>query len=307
MNATLNLFAYCFITPQNDRRIVLQSRDYDRRMEYEVSDSLPMDGGLDLFKHIYNRLVQEFKPRLTGFHLVTHSDAPYGSGLGGSSTLVVAIIQAFSELWRLPLGEYDIAQLAYRIEREDAKLKGGRQDQYAATFGGVNYMEFFGDRVIVNPLRIKESVLNELEASLLLCFTGRSRESAHIIESQIANVGKNEGVVEAMHRIKRDAFDMKEAILTGRLADFASILDRAWISKKQMAATISNPEIELLYEFAKKSGAHAGKISGAGGGGFMMFYVPPEKKYDLTSTLVERGHRVVDVNFTKQGAQSWTA
>jgi D-glycero-alpha-D-manno-heptose-7-phosphate kinase len=277
-------------------------------MEYPVSAHLPMDGKLDLFKCTYNRLVAEFRPRLTGFRLVTNSDAPYGSGLGGSSTLVVAIVRCFAEMWRLPLGEYDIARLAYEIERVDAKLQGGKQDQYAATFGGFNYMEFFADRVIVNPLRVKDDILNELSSSLLLCFSGRSRESANIIETQIRNVRKGDGEsVEAMHRAKQDAIDMKEAILTGNLHRFADILDRGWRNKKQMAGSISNPDIDELYEFAKANGAAAGKVSGAGGGGFMMFAVDPPLKYDLKLALEQTGHRVADVIFTQQGAQAWKA
>ena len=308
LNCTLNMFAYCFITETENGRITIQSRDYGVSGDYPLADKLPIDGNLDLIKHIYNRLVEEFHPPLKSFHLVTHSDAPYGSGLGGSSTLVVAIIQCFAEWWRLPLGEYDIAQLAYRIERIDANLKGGKQDQYAATFGGFNYMEFLGDRVIVNPLRIKDAVLNELEASLLLCFSGRSRESANIIESQINNVGQGDiSAIDAMHRVKQDAFDMKEAILTGKLKKFSEILDRAWHNKKQMAGTISNPEIEEFYNFAKKNGATAGKISGAGGGGFMMFSVDPSRKYDLKQAMQEQGMRVSDVVFNHHGAQSWIA
>lgn len=308
LNATLDMFAYCFITETADGRISMQSRDYGHSVEYSVAAHLPIDGKLDLFKFIYNRLVAEFKPRLTGFCMVTHSDAPYGSGLGGSSTLVVAIIRCFAEWWRLPLGEYDIAQLAYRIERIDAQLKGGKQDQYAATFGGINYMEFLGERVIVNPLRIKDEILNELQATLLLCFSGRSRESANIIEAQISNVDKRDAdAIEAMHSVKQDAFDMKEAILTGRLKRFSEILDRAWNNKKRMAGSISNPEIEELYDFARANGATAGKVSGAGGGGFMMFCVDPTRKYDLKLALADRGHRVADVVFTHSGAQAWKA
>lgn len=308
LNATIDMFAYCFITETTDGRIALESRDYGHSVDYATADRLPIDGKLDLFKFIYNRLVAEFQPPITGFHLVTNSDAPYGSGLGGSSTLVVAIIRCFAEWWRLPLGEYDIARLAYEIERVDAQLKGGKQDQYAAAFGGFNYMEFFADRVIVNPLRVKDVVLNELQASLLLCFSGRSRESASIIESQIHNVEKGEGqYMEAMHRVKQDACEMKEAVLTGNLGRFSDILDRAWGNKKQMAGSVSNPELEKLYDFAKANGASAGKVSGAGGGGFMMFFADPTRKYDLKRALEQRGHRVDDILFAQQGAQAWTA
>jgi D-glycero-alpha-D-manno-heptose-7-phosphate kinase len=239
---------------------------------------------------------------------MTHTDAPYGSGLGGSSTLVVAIIKCFAEWWRLPLSDYEIAKLAYTIERVDAGLQGGHQDQYAAAFGGLNFMEFFDDRVIVNPLRIKPEVRNELEASLLLCFTGRSRASADIISSQVDNARAGETrSVEAMHQVKKDALEMKEAVLTYDLDRFAAVLDRSWQNKKQMSKLISNSEIDSLYNFARENGAKAGKISGAGGGGFFMLCVDPVNKYDLKKALEQRGHRVYDVSFSEHGAQAWSA
>jgi len=307
LNATINLYAYCFLIETNDQKIGLKSNDYGFDVSYPLTDQLPTDGKLDLFKHIYNRLVKEYSPTLKSFRLVTHSDAPYGSGLGGSSTLVVAIIKALAELWRLSLGDYDIARLAFQIERVDAQLKGGMQDQYTATFGGFNFMEFEGGRVIVNPLRIKDKTINELQSSLLLCFTGRSRESAKIIESQMASAGKgNSETLDAMHQAKRDAYEMKEAILTDRLDKFSEILDRAWHNKKRMAGAITNKEIEDLYQFAKENGAKAGKISGAGGGGFIMFSVDPVKKYDLKQTLSQAGHSVTDIQFTQSGGVAWT-
>lgn len=306
LNATINMYAYCFISESDDGFIRLKSRDYGYDLTYPVMDVLPVDGKLDLFKHIYNRVFLEYAPPLKSFNLVTHSDAPYGSGLGGSSTLVVAILQALVEFWRLPLGEYDLARMAYQIEREDAQLQGGKQDQYTAAFGGFNYMEFIGDRVIVNPLRIKDYIVNELQESLLLCYTGRSRESAKIIDSQIVNLNlKNTEALEAMHQAKKDAFEMKEAILTNKLYRFSEILDRAWQNKKKMSHSISNPDIENLYDYAKNNGATAGKLSGAGGGGFFMFSVNPEKKYELKNALNKIGKTVFDINFTNEGSQSW--
>lgn len=308
LNATINMYAYCFLNETGDDSISFKSRDYGCDVTYPLAAQLPIDGNLDLFKHIYNRLVREFSPIIKPFCLVTYSDAPYGSGLGGSSTLVVAILKAMAEWWRLPLGEYDVAQLAYQIEREDAQLKGGKQDQYSATFGGFNYMEFYGDRVIVNPLRIKEETINELQGSLLLCYTGRSRESAHIIQSQIRNVSSGQmQAIEAMHQVKQDAFDMKEAVLTNRLDRFSEILDRAWDNKKRMAGAISNADIDALYDYAKRNGATAGKISGAGGGGFIMLAVDPVNKYDLKNGLCNKGYKTLDINFTNLGAQAWTA
>ena len=306
LNATIGMYAYCHIDASVDDAIYFESRDYDARASYPIAARLDRDGTLDLFKCVYNRLREQFDVTPRGFRMVTHSDAPYGSGLGGSSTLVVAMVRAFAEWWHLPLGEYDIARLAFDIERVDAGLKGGKQDQYAASFGGVNFMEFYGDRVIVNPLRVKDAILTELEASLVLCFTGRSRESAHIIEDQIANASKGHGdSLDAMHRVKEDAREMKEALLMGQLPRFASILDRAWQNKKRMAGTITNPHIDELDAFARRHGASAGKVSGAGGGGFMMFFVDAMDRHDLRVALEGRGHSVLPVAFTSSGAAAW--
>jgi D-glycero-alpha-D-manno-heptose-7-phosphate kinase len=234
-------------------------------------------------------------------------DAPPGSGLGSSSTLVVAVIGAFAEWLQLPLGEYDIAHLAYEIERKDLGFAGGKQDQYAATFGGFNFMEFYNnDKVIVNPLRIKSEVINELQFNLLLYYTGTSRLSSKIIEAQIEGVKtKKEKPIEAMHKLKEQAIMMKEAILKGKLDEIGEILDYGWQYKKQMAEGITNPVIDEIYETAKKAGATGGKISGAGGGGFMMFYCPKNTRYKLIEALQKFGGEFRRFQFTKYGLETW--
>ncbi|HSQ44693.1 MAG TPA: hypothetical protein VLM16_06825, partial [Ginsengibacter sp.] len=236
-------------------------------------------------------------------------DAPAGSGLGTSSTLVVAIIGAFVEMLKLPLGDYDIAHLAYQIEREDLKLAGGKQDQYAAMFGGVNFMEFYeGDKVIVNPLRIKSQYLHELENNLVLYFTANSRESAAIINEQVKNVtNKNEKSIEAMHQLKEQARMMKEELLKGKLNEFGEILDFGFQQKRRMAHNISNSRIEEIYEAAKKAGATGGKISGAGGGGFMIFYCPGNMHHAVIEELNKFGGEVKNYTFTKFGLTTWCA
>jgi D-glycero-alpha-D-manno-heptose-7-phosphate kinase len=308
LNATLTMYAYCFLEENDSKKIVFASKDYANTVEFDLAPELKPTGQLDLFVHIYNSLMRRFDRKPHGFRLMTYTDAPYGSGLGGSSTLVVAVIKCFAEWWRLPLSDYEIARMAYDIERIDAGLQGGHQDQYAAAFGGLNFMEFFPDRVIVNPLRIKTESRNELEASLLLCFTGRSRASADIISSQADNAraGDNRSV-DAMHQVKKDAIEMKEAVLTNDMNRFAAVLDRSWQNKKKMASQISNTEIDDLYDYARANGAKAGKISGAGGGGFFMLCVDPFDKYDLKKALDQRGHRVYDVSFSEHGAQAWRA
>src|SRR3712207_3252705 len=248
LNATVSLFAYANIEPISENTIILRAMDRREEQRFEWSHELPIDGKLDLLKGVYNRIHKEYGMPVTGFRLSTFVDAPAGSGLGTSSTLVVAIIGAFCEMLRLPLGEYDIAHYAYDIERSDLRLAGGKQDQYAATFGGVNFMEFYeGDRVIVNPLRIRQQYLNELENNLVLYFTSTSRESATIINEQVKNVNqKNEKSIEAMHHLKEQARMMKEALLKGRLHEIGEILDFGFEQKRQMAANISNSSLDEI-------------------------------------------------------------
>jgi D-glycero-alpha-D-manno-heptose-7-phosphate kinase len=260
---------------------------------------------MDLYKGIYNRIVKDFTKKPFSFKLTTYSDVPSGSGLGGSSTLVVAIIKAFVELLYLPLGEYDIAKLAFEIEREDIGIVGGAQDQYAATFGGFNFMEFYGDkRVIVNPLRIKNWIIDELEESMILYFTGIQR-SASIIEKEKNNVISKEKSLNAMHEVKEDAIKMKEYLLKGDIENFAKILGKSWEAKKRVSNSISNNEIDRIYNLAMNNGALSGKVSGAGGGGFMFFIVDPVKKYNLVNILKKESGIVFNFNFTKEGTKGW--
>jgi len=308
LNATISLYAYASIEPIEENAIIVQALDRQEEQRFEWSNQLPIDGKLDLLKGVYNRIQQDYGVPLSGFKLSTFVDAPAGSGLGTSSTLVVAIIGAFYEMLRLPLGEYDIAHYAYDIERSDLKLAGGKQDQYAATFGGVNFMEFYeADKVIVNPLRIKQQYLNELENNLVLYYTATSRESAMIIKEQVKNVNQNnERSIEAMHQLKEQARMMKEAMLKGRLHEIGEILDFGFEQKRHMAANISNSSIEEIYVAAKKAGATGGKISGAGGGGFMTFYCPGNCRYKVIDSLKKFGGETKNYQFTQNGLNTWT-
>ena len=309
LNATVSLFANASVEPTNHNSIIIESIDQKQEQRFEWNNQLPIDGKLDLLKGVYNRIQKDYGLPLTGFKLSTFVDAPAGSGLGTSSTLVVAVIGAFVEMLKLPLGDYDIAHYAFEIERKDLQLAGGKQDQYAATFGGVNFMEFYeNDKVIVNPLRIRPEYLHELENNLVLYFTSTSRESATIIKEQQKNVNdKNEKSIEAMHQLKEQAKMMKEALLKGRLHEFGEILDYGFQQKRQMATNISNSRIEEIYEAAKKAGATGGKISGAGGGGFMIFYCPANTRFKVIETLESFGGYCKNYQFTKYGLTSWTA
>jgi len=308
LNATISLSAHATIETINSDEIIIQALDRDEMQSFPLGRQLPIDGTLDLLKGVYNRIQKDFPFEPRGLRLSTFVDAPAGSGLGTSSTLVVAILGSFVEMLKLPLGDYDIAHLAFDIERNDLELAGGKQDQYAAMFGGVNFMEFYeSDKVIVNPLRIRPEYMHELENNLVLFFTSTSRESATIIKEQVKNVKKqDEKSIEAMHQLKEQAKMMKEALLKGRLSEIGEILDYGFQQKRKMAANISNDAIESIYEAAKKAGATGGKISGAGGGGFMIFYCPKNTRYAVQKTLLTFGGIVRSYSFTQHGMISWT-
>jgi D-glycero-alpha-D-manno-heptose-7-phosphate kinase len=309
LNATIDKYAYTVIEPRPEGGMVrLVAADNRNEWEGKASPSLSLDGRLDLHKGVYNRIVRDFNAgRPLPLVMTTHTDAPPGSGLGSSSTLVVSMIKAFVEWLNLPLGEYEIARLAYEIERIDVGLSGGRQDQYAATFGGFNFMEFHpGERVVVNPLRVKNWIISELEASLLLYFGGVSRDSAKIIDEQSDNVKRNEAAaIEATHALKAEAVAMKEALLKGDFAALIESVNAGWEAKKKIARSISNPQIEASYELAKKAGMRAGKISGAGGGGFMMMLVDPVRRMDVIRALERTQGQIFTCHFTKYGTQGW--
>ncbi|MGB4205965.1 MAG: dehydrogenase [Bacteroidales bacterium] len=308
LNATINMYAYATIIPRNDGKIVLNSYDSKQSIELKAEKTLAINGKLDLHKGVYNRVIKDYVHKPLAFELTTFVDAPPGSGLGTSSTMVVSILGAFTEWLKLPLGEYDIARLAYEIERIDLGMAGGKQDQYAATFGGVNFMEFFKDnKVIVNPLRIRSTYLNELSYSLILFYTETSRLSSKIIEQQVKNVLHNKvESIEAMHQLKNQAIMMKEALLKGDLDEMGHILDFGWHYKKQMADDITNEQLDHIYETARKAGASGGKISGAGGGGFMIFYCPENTRVKVIQELEKLGGRVRRYEFTTMGLSTWT-
>lgn len=308
LNATINMYAYASIIPRTDNKIILQSIDKNELAEFRSEFFITPDGKLDLLKGIYNRICKDYTNEKLSFGLTTYVDAPPGSGLGSSSTLVTAVIGAFVEWLKLPLGDYDIAHLAYEVERIDLGYAGGKQDQYAATFGGVNFMEFYGNnKVIVNPLRIKTEVLNELAHNLVLFYTGSSRLSSSIIQKQQESIRDNiEISIEAMHKTRDMAVMVKEAILKAELDQLGKILDVAWQYKKKMADGISNPGFDRIYESAKKAGALGGKISGAGGGGFMFFYCPQNSRYPVIEALKKYEGQVTPFQFTKTGLNTWT-
>jgi len=309
LNATIDKYAYAIVEPRSDADVRLVATDQTATWQGPAEAPIAASGALELHRGVYERIVREFNAgRPLPLTLTTMADVPPGSGLGSSSTLVVAMVKAFVELLNLPLGEYDIAHLAFEIERRDVGMSGGRQDQYAATFGGVNFMEFYAaDRVVVNPLRIKNWIISELESSIVLYYTGVSRLSAAIIDEQTKNIGAGgePATLEAMHDVKAEALRLKETLLRGDLRSFYDAINSSWESKKRTARGISNDHIEHIYAHAIAAGARAGKVSGAGGGGVMMFFVDPERRMDVHRALERDGGQLFTCHFTKHGTEGW--
>lgn len=307
LNATIDLYAFANLEPRADGQVVFEALDLGEKAAFPAADPFPKDAGLALHRGVYDRIMRDFNDGARiPLTLTTHCDAPMGSGLGSSSALVVAMVTAFVELLGLPLGEYDVAKLAFDIERVDLGMQGGKQDQYAATFGGFNYMEFLGDRVIVNPLRIRGEILREIQYNMILYYMGSSRISSEIIASQIRNVQTGQAKsIEAMHKLKEQAVLQKEALLKGDLRLFGSLLSFGWEHKKEMSEKISNDAIEKVYARCMQAGALGVKVSGAGGGGFMMIYADGYRKFRVLDALKEFPGQVIRFQFVPHGAEAW--
>lgn len=305
LNTTISIYVHCNIQVNSSNVVIFESQDLKESVELPLSNKFELDGHMDLYKATYNTIIEKYKPNFEGFILSTYSDVPSGSGLGGSSTLVVSMIKAFSEWFNLGIGEYEIASMAFEIEREKIGIIGGSQDQYASAFGGFNFMEFYNNKnVIVNSLRIKPDILNELESSMVLYFTNIQRSASQIEEQKKSLLLKGPSL-DAMHQVKKNAVLMKENLLKGNILKFAEILDQAWKNKKKVSESISNRKIDKVYNLAKDCGAISGKISGAGGGGFMFFIIDPSKKHKLIDELKKQEGMVINFNFINEGVKSW--
>ena len=301
LSATIDKYAYCSLAARDDELVNVTSLDYDLVARYPLNDELEYDGKLDLVKAATK--VMGVK---NGVNLFLHSDMPPGSGLGTSSTMTVALVGALGYWLKLPFGEYGVAELAYRIERQEAGIKGGKQDQYAASFGGFNFIEFLGEKTIVNPLKIKREIVNELEYRLMLCYTGKTRLSAGIIDDQVRGyTEKKEDVVRALDETKQLAIAMKNALLLGKIDDFGAFLHQSWQSKKSFSSKITDRHIDELYEIARQNGAIGGKLLGAGGGGYLLLLCEFDKHHILAQKLEEHGGKVVNFAFEFNGLQTW--
>ena len=301
ISTTIDKYAYCTLIERDDNHINVESLDYNITADYRANNALQYDGKLELVKAAIN--VMKING---GINLFLHSDAPPGCGLGTSSAVTVALVGVLRDWLKRSLTDYEIAELAYHIEREELGIKGGRQDQYVATFGGFNLIEYFGDKTVVNPLRIRRDILNELEYRLMLCYTGKTRLSAGIIEDQVRGyVQKREEVVRALDKTKELAIRMKIALLLGQLDEFGDLLNEAWHNKRKFSTRISDPQIDEMYEEARKSGAIGGKLLGAGGGGYLLLLCEFDKRHIVAEKLERMGGKIMNFTFEYEGLQTW--
>jgi D-glycero-alpha-D-manno-heptose-7-phosphate kinase len=307
INTTIRLFTHTSLQLRDDTKVTFKWVNKDEFEEHDFNSELDCSYGLKLFKATHNHICKRFNIEPIGYDIVSYQDVPTGSGLGTSSTLIVSLIGVYQELFNLPLGEYDIAEMAFQIERIELKENGGKQDHYSAAFGGWNYMEFKGDSVIVNPLRIKDKIQNELENNILLYFTNFTRRSSDILENQVQNIQNSNAVsLLSLHGLVDQAKLIKDCLIRGEIEDLGEILDYGFKLKTKLATGITTPEIELIYETALKAGSTGGKISGAGGGGFMFFYCPNNTKYNVIKELnkLEMGYHQ-PFTWNKLGLRTW--
>lgn len=303
LSSTINRYAWGTLRPRSDGQICIDSRDFGLSLTFSSRSSLAYDGQLDLAKAAINRLAGDHNG---GYDLFLHTDAPPGSGLGSSSAMMVVLVGLLKEFHRLPLTDYEVAELAYEIERIDLGIKGGMQDQYAAAFGGFNYVEFLADRVVVNSLKLNADIQNELEYNLLLCHTGKVRLSEHIIEDQVRRYESGDADANAaLREIKALTSEMKNALLRRQLDEFGRLLDLEWQHKRRISPRVSSPELDDLYALARAEGALGGKITGAGGGGFMLLYCEFERKHAVAESLRGLGCVVHDFALEPLGLQTW--
>jgi len=301
INSTVGIYSHATLLKRSDRRIKIKSMDLNDNLDVRNFDALPSEAGA--FSLIID-LLRVIQPDF-GFELYLHSDFPMKSGLGGSAVISSAILGCFNQFRQDRWDRHEIAELAFQAERLYMGVKGGWQDQYASVFGGFNFMEFRMEQNVVHPLRIHSDTILELEECLLLCDSGGGHESGVIHEDQQQQVS-NEDIRSKVKQNVKLTYDMRNNLLRGRLNEFGNNLNQAWQLKKNFSEKISNQELDHIYDTAIENGAIGGKLMGAGGGGFFLFFVPAFKKLDLMSALNEKGLKTQQFRFEQEGMKSWT-
>lgn len=301
LSSTIQNYAYCSISARPDEMVTVSREDQDVSIGPGRLSELEGTGEVEFVRAVAKKFSVE-----EGFDADLRYDALPGTGLGSSSALCVALIGAFREWRGKSMTDYDIANLAYDVERNDVGIPGGLQDQYASTFGGFNLIEFKNGANVVNPLRIKRETLNELEYNSLLFFTGTTRRSGGILQRQIESYKhKDPKVMDALERMKELTLEMKDSLLTGNLTEFARLLNSEWVTKKALDSAISTEEVDRLLHAAIENGAIGGKLLGAGGGGFLFVYCEPGKKVHVERGLERLGGKAFPVRFDLEGLQTW--
>ncbi|MHA1848975.1 MAG: GHMP family kinase ATP-binding protein [Promethearchaeota archaeon] len=309
-NATINKYVNVSIEDSKEKGIKITSLDYNLNTKLKNEPISITNNKLGLIEATLIEISEMYGLDIfnsdINLDVVIDSDVPPGSGLGSSSAVCVAVTGAMMEYFGIRATKYEIAQIAYDIERVKLKINGGAQDQYAATFGGFNLIEFEGNDVIVNSIKLAPSVINELEMNLIVIFTGESHISDHIIEKQLELYEKNKD--EMVKIYKQDveyAILMKNELCKENVSSFPGLLEKAFENKKKFFEKISNKMIEDIYALMKSHGALGGRILGAGGGGYMLFFIDMHRKKELISVLQERNMRFFPITFDTHGMQSW--
>ncbi len=299
VSTTIDKYFYVFLNVSSDDRLQITSSDYRTFYRHDSDTPLLFDGDLSLPRAILSHF-----GLARGISMFLASEIPPGTGLGSSSTVAVAMIKAVTTARGLLLSKQQIAELACRIEIEKMGEPIGKQDQYAAAFGDLNLIQFRRDGVSVEPLRISPETRRTLEKNILLFFTGATRQAASILKAQKASSERDDPeVLAALHSVKEMAFEVKERLERGDLSAFGQMLDLNWQKKKKFAGGISNSFIDQCYDLARSRGALGGKLTGAGGGGFLMLYCEPMCQADVTLALESQGLKRMDFRFESEGAR----
>jgi D-glycero-alpha-D-manno-heptose-7-phosphate kinase len=302
LSSTINRYAYVTLYPREDRQVRIRSLDLGFTVDYHLDSGPAYDGALDLAKAAIKRLDID-----RGMDIDIRSDAPAGSGLGGSSALTSALLAALAEFRGLKLTREQLAELNYTVERIDLQIAGGKQDQYATAYGGFNAIKFCKELVAVEPIEVHDSVVNDLEAHLLLCYTGKVRAHGNLVAKQVEMFKQGrETTIDGMQRLYDMVFEMREALVDGDLDRFGFLMHEAQVNKMRMNPHVTEgTAIDEMYEAARHAGALGGKLLGAGGGGYVAFYCPTNKQHEVRGVLQEMGATFSDFAFDKHGMQVW--
>lgn len=301
INTTISLYSHATLRIRGDEQVIIQSLDLGEKLQAnDLSSALTQPGRFGLIQALLRAIKPEY-----GFELFIHSDFPMNSGLGGSAVVTASILGCFNQFRRDQWDLHELAEIAYQAERHYLGVAGGWQDQYATVFGGFNFMEFRMDQNIVHPLRMHPDIMLELEECLVLCDTRLTHQSGdiHVDQRQRIAAAHVHEMVEANVKL---SYEMRNDLLRGRLLQFGHALDRAWQLKRHFSEKISSSILDNIYTDAISNGAIGGKLLGAGGGGFFLFYVPPFSKQRLMTHLEATGLRVRPFRFEPHGLQAWT-